>query len=83
MEENKDVALTLMTLLINATGAEFEDEQLALDIITETLDKNKICFIDWVSIATVYDSNGFYLYRNELWSIEDLEKMYYKEYLKL
>jgi len=36
-EEIKDTAITLLQTLINATGAEFEDENMAVIIIAETL----------------------------------------------
>ncbi len=39
MTENRDIAITMMQLLANATGAEFKDEELAADIIEETLRK--------------------------------------------
>ena len=37
MTELEDKATTLLMLLSNATGAEFEDEEMAIQIIVETL----------------------------------------------
>ena len=37
MDEIKDTSLTLLQTLVNATGAEFEDEKLAVDIIFKTI----------------------------------------------
>lgn len=37
MDDIKDTAITLLQTLVNATGAEFEDEKLAVDIITKTI----------------------------------------------
>lgn len=39
MDYYKDKALNLVVSLNNATGATFEDEQLAIDIIAETIIK--------------------------------------------
>lgn len=41
MKESRDIALTCVQLLVNAAGAEFEDEVLAVDIIQETIEKSK------------------------------------------
>lgn len=38
-EEIKDIAITLLQTLINATGAEFEEENYAVDIITKTIEE--------------------------------------------
>lgn len=43
----------------------------------------KLCFTDWMGKYTLYDENGFYIYNKDLWSIEDLEKIHYAEYLKM
>lgn len=43
--------------------------------------KQKLPFMDWLEIETLYDENGFYIYRKELWNIEELEKIHYAEYL--
>jgi hypothetical protein len=37
MNDIKDIAITLLQTLVNATGAEFEDEKFAVDIITTTI----------------------------------------------
>lgn len=37
MDDIKDTAITLLQTLVNATGAKFEDEKLAVDIITKTI----------------------------------------------
>ena len=36
-EEIKDAAITLLQTLVNATGAEFENEKLAVDIMAKTI----------------------------------------------
>ena len=46
-------------------------------------DKQKLAFMDWIEVATLYDENGFYIYRKELWNIDALEKIHYAEYLSL
>ncbi len=40
IEKSKDTALTMMQLLVNA-GASFEDQELALNIIAQTIYKSK------------------------------------------
>lgn len=37
--EIKDIAITLLQTLINATGAEFEEENYAVDIIVKTIEE--------------------------------------------
>ena len=37
MDKIKDISVTLLQTLINATGAEFEDEGLAVSIIDKTI----------------------------------------------
>jgi hypothetical protein len=37
MPEERDLALTTLMLLVNATGAEFEDEELAIQILEELI----------------------------------------------
>lgn len=37
MQDFKDIATTCIQLLSNAAGAEFEDEELAVEIIAETI----------------------------------------------
>ncbi len=44
MENTSDTALTLIQLLMNAAGAEFEDSSLAHEIVTETLYKKQFNF---------------------------------------
>ena len=39
MDTYKDKAITIIQTLMNATGAEFEDENLAIDIIADNLEK--------------------------------------------
>lgn len=41
MTSQQDLALTTIQLLANAAGAEFEDEQMALDILTELINQVK------------------------------------------
>lgn len=41
MTESKDLALTTYQLLVNATGAHFEEEELAVSILEELIDNVK------------------------------------------
>lgn len=75
----ENISITLLQLLVNATGAEFEDQELAIEIITETLNKVseesivKYCY--WVN--DVYSSkliNEFDLLNAEREHREFIEK---------
>jgi len=41
MSEERDIAITTFQLLVNATGAEFEDEELAVDILEKLIVESK------------------------------------------
>ncbi len=62
MDYYTDKAATCLMLLSNATGAEFEDEHLAVDIIAETI-KNEMSV--WHEF-TDNDDNVFYATGKEI-----------------
>ena len=67
MDKYKDKAITIVQTLINATGAEFEDENMAIDIIAGNLkieEENYVGLHDvtqWVANEVPPDFDGNYL----------------------
>jgi len=50
MNTYKDKAITIIVTLINATGAEFEDENMAIDIIADNLEKENKYLLEALQI---------------------------------
>ena len=59
MDKYKDKAITIVQTLMNATGAEFEDENMAIDIIAGNLK------IEEENYADLHDVSGRFLHIND------------------
>lgn len=42
-----------------------------------------ISLMNWIELNAVYDENGFYIYKKQLWSLKELSKIYQTDILNL